>query len=100
MLEVVAAAGRQTELRRRRSVGWHVQLAPEPRNQVAAMVDVCVRDRDRIDGGPPLCFTKAREDAWTAIDEKPAAVVLEQVPRMRTSGVGPSGRAADDRELH
>ena len=29
-----------------------------------------------------------------------SAVVLEQVPRMRSSGVWPSGRAADDRELH
>ena len=64
------------------------------------MVEVEVRDRDRVDVRPAFPLAETAEDPGPAVDEQAAAVVLDDVAGMRSARVGPGGGAADDREFH
>ena len=82
------------------------QLAPRaehraegPRHQVAPVVEVEVRDHDRVDVGPAFLLAQARENARTAVQQDPPRA-LDEVPGLRAARVGPGGRATDDRQLH
>src|SRR5205085_9374712 len=72
---------------------------PDPRDDVAPVVEVEVRDRDRVHLRPGLALAQAGEDAGPAVEEEPPST-LHEVPRLRPAGIGPGGRAADDGQPH
>ena len=61
--ELVAGAGRKPELRLRQRLAGTVEAAPHPGDEVAPVVEVQVRDRDRLDGRPGLSLTQT----WRAL---------------------------------
>jgi hypothetical protein len=63
------------------------------------VVEVEVRDRDRVDARPRLPLPEARQDARAAVEQE-ASRTLDKVPGLSAAGVRPGRRAADDRELH
>src|SRR5207244_8325580 len=73
--------------------------APDPRDDVAPVVEVEVRDRDRVHLRPGLALAQPGEHAGPAVEEEPAPT-LHEVPRLRPARVGPGGRRADDRQPH
>src|SRR6185436_12087144 len=77
-----------------------VHGTPYPRHEIAPVVEVEVRDRDRIDVRPTLTLTEATQYSGPTVDEETTAVVLHHVPRMGAAGVGPRRRGADDAEFH
>ena len=83
-----------------RPVRREVEGPPDPRDEVAPVVEVEVRDRDRVDLGPLLRLAQPAEDARPAVEEDPAAVGLEHVARVRAAGVRPGRRRADDGQAH
>ena len=74
-----------------------VEAAPDPRDQIAPVVEVEVRDRDRLDARPGLALAQLREHAGPAVEQQ---LVVDEVARAGPAGVGPGGRGADDREAH
>ena len=64
------------------------------------MVEVEVRDRDRVDVRPALALAQSREDSRAAVEEEAASGLLDEVAGMRAAGVGPGRRAADDGQVH
>ena len=64
------------------------------------MVEMEVRDRDRVEVRPDVALPQPRENAGPTVDEQSAAVVLDEVSGMGATGVGPGGGAADDGEFH
>src|SRR5262249_45363498 len=76
-----------------------VEHSPHPRNEVAPVVEVEVRDRDRVEVGPPARNAKRREDAGAAVEQEPSRA-LDQVAGLGAAGVRPRGRGADDGDLH
>src|SRR5205085_10415775 len=73
--------------------------SPDPRDDVAPVVEMEVRDRDRVHLRPGLALPQAGEDAGPAVEEEPPAT-LHEIPRLRPAGIGPGGRAADDGQPH
>src|SRR5205085_8025753 len=98
-LEQLASVRRQPELRPRPVAVEAEHRAPDPRDDVAPVVEVEVRDRDRVHLRPRLALAQTGEDSGPAVEEEPPAI-LDEVPRLRTAWIGPSGRAADDRQPH
>ena len=97
--EMVAAAGRQPQLGLRPVRAEPVHRAPDPRDEVAPVVEVEVRDHDRVDPRPRLGLAQARQDAGAAVEQQPARA-LDQVAGMGAAGVRPGRGAADDGQLH
>ena len=79
LLEHVAPTGVDPELGALvdRDPAGAVHGAPHPRDEVAPVVEVKVRDRDRIDVRPPLPLAEARQDTRAAVDEETAGAVLD-----------------------
>jgi methylmalonyl-CoA mutase, C-terminal domain len=63
------------------------------------VVEVPVRDRDRVQTRPALALPQLREDAGTAVKKEPAWP-FEQVPGLGAAGVRPRRRAADYGQFH
>src|SRR5581483_1790646 len=97
--EVVAAARQQPELRLRRLAAEPVHRAPDPRDEVAPMVEVEVGDHDGVDLRPAFPLTEAREDAGAAVEQH-ASWPFDEVAGVRSAGVGPGRGAADDAQFH
>ena len=87
------------ELDARHIAAGAVLRAPHPRHDVAPVIEVEVRDRDRVDARPPLGFPQARKHAGATVEEE-AARPLDQIPRLCAPWIRPGGRAADDGYLH
>ena len=102
LLQHVAPSGVNPELGALldRDPAGAVHRAPHPRDEVAPVVEVEVRDRDRIHVWPALPLAEARQDTRAAVDEEAAGTMLDDVPGVGAAGVGPGGRAADDGEFH
>ena len=97
--ERCASAGWHPELGRRR-VASHAEARPEdPRDDVAPVIEVEVGERDRVEERPRLPAAQPGEHTRAAVEQETPAS-LDEVPGLRSSGIGPGGRAADDRELH
>ena len=64
------------------------------------MVEVKVRDDDRVQSRPGLEPPQSWQHAGPAVEQEPPAVLLDEVPRLGAPRVGPRGRAADDVDLH
>ena len=64
------------------------------------MVEVPVRDRDRVDLRPLGLLAQPAEDARPAVEQHAAPVGLEHVPGVRASRVRPCRRRADDGQAH
>src|SRR5213076_534194 len=92
-------AGRQPELRRRHEVAEPIDRAPDPRDDVAPVVEVEVRDRDRVEPRPPFPGPQLREDTGTAVEEEPSRS-LDEVAGLLSARVRPRRRAPDDGQLH
>ncbi len=74
--------------------------SPDPRHDVAPMVEMPVRDRDRVDARPVLPLAQPREHAGPAIEQQAPSRVLDEIARLRAARVRPGGRAPHDSELH
>ena len=92
-------AGRQPQLRRRHEVAEAIDRAPDPRDDVTPVVEVEVRDRDRVEPRPSFPGPQLREDAGTAVEEKPSRS-LDEVAGLLSARVRPRRRAPDDGQLH
>src|SRR5438132_3972035 len=90
---------RHPELRHLRALARSHRRPPDPRDEVAPVVEVPVRDRYRVHRGPALALAQAREDAWAAVEQQSSGP-FEQVAGLRAAGVRPGRRAADDLQIH
>ena len=64
------------------------------------MVEVEVRDRDRVDVRPLRVLTQPAQDTRPAVEQDAAPIGLEHVAGMCATGVRPSRRGADDGQAH
>ena len=76
------------------------EAAERPRDDVAPVVEVEVRDHDRVDARPRLEPAQARQHSRPAVEQEPPAVLLDEVARLGAARVGPGGRAADYVDAH
>ncbi len=76
------------------------QYAPDPRHEVAPVIKVPVRDRDRIELGPtaPVLAQPAQHPGAAVEQKRPPA--LDEIARMGAARVRPGRAAAHDGELH
>jgi hypothetical protein len=58
-----------------------------------------VRDDDRVDARPAFLLAQARQDAWTAIEQR-ATRALDEISGLRAARIRPGRGATDDRQLH
>ena len=63
------------------------------------MVEVEVRDRDRVEVGPPARDPERRQHAGAAVEQQPARP-FDEVTGLGAARVRPGGRRADDGDLH
>jgi hypothetical protein len=63
------------------------------------VVEVKMRNHDRVDTRPAVLLAQPWQHAGPAVEEKPSGP-FDEVTRLRTAGIGPGRRAADDREFH
>ena len=96
----LAAAVRQPELGRIHVVAGAEQAAEGPRHEVAPVVEMEVRDDDRVQSWPRLEPPQPRQNARAAVEQEPPAVLLDEIARLGAARVGPGGRAADDVDAH
>src|SRR5262249_20342302 len=97
----LAALGRQPELGLLLVPPRPGEGAPHPGDEIAAVVEVPVRDDDRVDVGPAAVErAQAGEHAGAAIEQEPAVAVLDEVAGLRPAGVRPGGRRANDDQAH
>ena len=90
--ELGPASGRCDQLRPLGNGTGPGQRAPHPRNEVAPVVEVEMRDRDRVHVRPFVPEPEPAEHAWTAVEQQPSAAFgLDEVPRLRAPGIGPGG---------
>ena len=82
------------------AVGSEVERAPDPRDEIAPVVEMEVRDRDRVDLGPRRLLAEPTQYARPAVEEHAAPVCLEHVAGMCATGVRPRRRGADDVQAH
>jgi methylmalonyl-CoA mutase C-terminal domain/subunit len=64
------------------------------------VVEVPVRQRDRVDLRPRPALAQARENAGPAVEQQPAAAALDEVSRLGSARVRPRGRTTNDREFY
>src|SRR5918994_6999576 len=93
------AAGRDPELRSRLLACRTEPERPDPGDDVAPVVEVEVRQADRVDARPVLELSELREHPRAAVQEH-SAIAFDQVAGLGPAGIGPRRRASDDRELH
>src|SRR2546423_8331123 len=82
-LEDRAPARREPELRPRRVTVEAEHGSPDPRDEVAPVVEMEVRDRDRVDLWPRLPLPEPRQDAPPAV-QKQTASAPHEVARLGT----------------
>jgi hypothetical protein len=63
------------------------------------MVEVEVRDDDRVQLRPGLLLAQARQDTWPAVQQD-SARAFDEISRLGAAGIRPGGRAPNDRQLH
>ena len=99
-LELLDAAARQPQLRLRQLAGEE-HAPPRPRCEIAPVVEVEVRDRDRFDVRPATVeLPEPREDAGPAVEQELPLAPVDQVPGLSSAGVRPSRGAAHDCQFH
>ena len=96
----LAAAVRQPQLGRLLLAARAEQAAERPRHEVAPVVEVEVGDDDGVESRPRLEPAQAGQHARAAVEQDPAAVLLDEIARLGAAGVGPGGRAAYDVHAH
>src|SRR5919204_1471612 len=99
LLQLALAARRQPELRLGNVAARAVQRSERPRNEIAPVVEVEVRDRDRVDARPAFLLSQARQDAGPAVEQQ-ARRPFDEIARLRPGWVGPGRRASDDDDSH
>src|SRR4029079_10056091 len=87
LLEEGAAAPVDPELRPPGVVPAPVEADPYPRHESAPVVEVEMRDRDRVDGGPRLRLAESPEHARPAVEQETAPVALDDEPGVGASRV-------------
>ena len=100
LLEERAPAPVHPERRAHVVVAPPVEAAPDPRDEIAPVVEVKVRDRDRVDGRPRLAFAQPTEHAGAAVEEEALAFRLDDVAGVRAARVRPGRGRPDDDEAH
>ena len=80
-------------------VAWPDHRTERPGHKISRIVEMDMRNHDRIDARPPFLFTEAWEHAGTAVQQD-ASGALDQVPRLCAPWVRPGWRAPDYREPH
>jgi len=100
MAQSLGASGRQPELGPRDSLSGAEGRAEDPRDEVAPVVEMEVRDGDRVDPRPPVVDrAQAGEHTRPAVEQE-LALTLHEVARLCAACVRPGGRATDDGEPH
>ncbi len=96
----LAAAVRQPQLGRLLLPARTEEAAEGPRHEVAPVVEVEVRDDDRVESGPRLLPPQAGQHARAAVEQKPPSVLLDEIARLGAARIGPGRRTADDVDSH
>src|SRR5207302_7604266 len=76
------------------------EAAEGPRHEVAPVVEVEVRDDDRVESRPRLLPPQAGQHARAAVEQKPPAVLLDEIARLGAARIRPGRRAAHYVNLH
>ena len=97
--ELVLSAGGEPQLRWGDLAAGAEHRPERPRDQISPVVEMKVRDHDRIDPGPGLLLSEAGEHSGPAVQEDPARA-LHEVSGLSAAGIRPGRRAPDDRQLH
>src|SRR5438445_3396093 len=100
-LQLLDAARRHPERRPRRRIPASLEIhrAPDPRHEISPVIEVKVRDHDRVDLRPAVPRAQPREHARTAVEQNGSRSV-DEVAGLRAPGVRPGRGAAHDCELH
>jgi hypothetical protein len=96
----LAAAVREPQLGRLLFPAGAKEAAEGPRYEVAPVVEVEVRDDDRVEPRPRLEPPQAGQHARAAVEQEPATVLLDEIARLGAARIGPGGRAADHVDSH
>jgi methylmalonyl-CoA mutase C-terminal domain/subunit len=97
--EMVGASGREPELRLRALGAEAVHRPPDPWHEVAPVVEVEVRNHDRVDPWPFLGLAQAGQHAGAAVEQQPPRP-FDEVAGVGAAGVRPGRRAPDDFQPH
>src|SRR5205823_9138283 len=95
----LAALWRDPELRLVDVLPGAQRRAPDPRHEIAPVVEVPVRHGDRVQRRPALMLAELCEDARPAVEQQPPRA-FEEVAGLSAAGVRPRGRAAYDGQFH
>src|SRR3954451_5615936 len=96
----LAPAVWQPELGRLLLAARAEEPAEGPRHEVAPVVEMEVRDDDRVEPRPRLQPPQAGQHAGAAVEPETPVVLLDGVARLGGARVGPRGGAADDLDSH
>ena len=97
--QLFLAGGRKPQLGRVDVATRPEHRAEGPGHEVAPVVEVEMRDHDRLDVGPAFLFAQARQHSRSAVQED-ASRAFDEVSGLCAPGVRPGRRAPDDREPH
>ena len=100
LLEIGAPTAVDPELGFLVVVTLPVEAPPDPRHEIAPVVEVEVRDRDRLEERPLLALAQPAEDAGSAVEEQPLSVRGNEVAGVCASCVRPGRGRPDDGETH
>jgi methylmalonyl-CoA mutase C-terminal domain/subunit len=99
-LEHFGAAGRNPELRFLRVLAGAEHASPDPGNEVAPVVEVPVRDRDRVELGPGLPLAQTSEHARSAVQQDAPPGALQEIPGLGSARVRPGRGTPSYDEFH
>jgi hypothetical protein len=100
LLEVRPSAAIDPQLGLLVTVAAPVEAPPDPGHEVAPVVEVEVRDRDRVESGPCFPLAQPAKHAGAAIEQQPLAARRHEVPGVCAAGVRPGRGRPDDGEAH
>ena len=102
LLELRAARRRHPQLRPRQGVVARLQIerAPDPRHEVAPVIEVEMRDHDRLDASASRRPLRRRPSTPGPQSSSTAPAPCDEVAGVRAARVRPGGRAAHDGQLH
>src|SRR5205809_2010943 len=99
-LEHFGAPRRDPERGSLRVLAGAEHASPDPGNEVAPVVEVPVRDRDRVELGPGLALAETSEHARSAVQQDAPAVALQEVPGLGSARVRPGWGTPSYDEFH
>src|SRR6266487_3180863 len=99
-LEHFGAPRRDPQLGSLRVLAGAEHASPDPGNEVAPVVEVPVRDRDRVELGPGLALAQTSEHARSAVQQDAPAAAVQEVPGLGSARIRPGRGTPSYDEFH